>query len=584
MEQKKKKLSGLTITLIVVAALVVVLAAVYCGLCSWVRGNGRLLPGTVAVDAERGDRLELGGLTREQAAARVEGYMNSHLLQRVLTIRYPGGTAQVDGSLLEADPEAPVEQGLAYKDGQGFLRLGLLWLGAGEPAQVSLSASTLTDAGRQEVQRLIQQVVQASYVAPVETTAVVDETAAVATVTIGTEGRKVDGDALLTQVEAALVSGQRELEVELVAIPVEKADPITVNDLIYRAPRNPQRQADGTVTTPQTGLSVDNAAAKPLLDNAQPGDQVEIPLVITAPDFSGCEDLLYQDLLVNCVSSLDGVATRDFNVNRTAEFCNNTILMPGDVFSYLGTIGDPSVANGYQVSTGYKGGKTVEMEGGGACQASSALYYCAVYANLEIVNRACHAFSIAYLPLGLDATVYYPSLDFQFRNDRNYPIKIVSYVSNHKLYMQIWGTDEDGSYVVPERHTLSTTKWETVYKPDETIPAGTTKVDVTPYTGYEVEVYRCVYDKDGNLISRTFENYSKYAKRNKVILFNPADAASLGLNPDGTPLPTPEPAPEPTPEPTPSPEPVPSPEPSPEPTQEPAPDQSPAPDPAEPEV
>ena len=163
MEQKKKKLSGLTITLIVVAALVVVLAAVYCGLCSWVRGNGRLLPGTVAVDAERGDRLELGGLTREQAAARVEDYMNGHLLQRVLTICYPGGTAQVDGSLLEADPEAPVEQGLAYKDGQGFLRLGLLWLGAGEPAQVSLSASTLTDAGRQEVQRLIQQVVQASY-------------------------------------------------------------------------------------------------------------------------------------------------------------------------------------------------------------------------------------------------------------------------------------------------------------------------------------------------------------------------------------------------------------------------------------
>ena len=582
MEQNKKRLSGLTITLIVVAALVVVLAGAYCGLCRWVQGNGRLLPGTVAEDAEGSVSLDLGGLTRSQASARVADYMNSHLLQRVLTIRCPGGSVQVDGFLLEADPDAPVEQGLAYKDSQGFLRLGLLWLGGGEAPRVSLSACSLTDQGRQEVQRLIQQVVQASYVAPVETAVSVDEETATVTVTLGTEGRKVDGEALFTQVERALVSGESELEVQLTAIPVEGTDGRALNELIYRAPQNPRRQEDGTLTKPQAGISLDQTAADALLAEAQPGQSLEIPLVVTPPDFSGCEDLLYQDLLASSVSSLDGVATRDFNVNRTAEFCNGTILMPGDVFSYLGTIGDPSVANGYQVSTGYKGGKTVEMEGGGACQASSALYYCAVYANLEIVNRACHAFSISYLPLGLDATVYYPSLDFLFRNDRNYPIKIVSYVSNHKLYMQLWGTDEDGSYVVPERHTLSSTKWETVYKPDETIPAGTTKVDVTPYTGYEVEVYRCVYDKDGNLISRTFENYSKYAKRNKVILFNPADAANLGLNPDGTPLPepTPEPAPEPSPEPTPTPEPtpVPSPEPSPEP------DQTPAPGPAEPEV
>ena len=39
-----------------------------------------------------------------------------------------------------------------------------------------------------------------------------------------------------------------------------------------------------------------------------------------------------------------------------------------------------------------------------------------------------------------------------------------------------------------------------VYEPDETIERGTTKVDVTPYTGYEVDVYRCVYDR--NLKSR----------------------------------------------------------------------------------
>ena len=34
----------------------------------------------------------------------------------------------------------------------------------------------------------------------------------------------------------------------------------------------------------------------------------------------------------------------------------------------------------------------------------------------------------------------------------------------------------------------------------------------------------------------------RYSKRDKVILFNPADAERLGLYPDGTPLPVPEPS------------------------------------------
>ncbi len=41
----KKKLPAPAIAGIIVAALLVVLIAVYCGLCGWVGGNGRLLPG-----------------------------------------------------------------------------------------------------------------------------------------------------------------------------------------------------------------------------------------------------------------------------------------------------------------------------------------------------------------------------------------------------------------------------------------------------------------------------------------------------------------------------------------------------------
>lgn len=64
---------------------------------------------------------------------------------------------------------------------------------------------------------------------------------------------------------------------------------------------------------------------------------------------------------------------------------------------------------------------------------------------------------------------------------------------------------------------LSKTNWETVYKDDETLPAGTEKVTTTPYTGYKVKSYRNVYSADGKLISSTYEATSDYKVRNKVI-------------------------------------------------------------------
>ena len=69
---------------------------------------------------------------------------------------------------------------------------------------------------------------------------------------------------------------------------------------------------------------------------------------------------------------------------------------------------------------------------------------------------------------------------------------------------------------------LSKTDWETVYKDDETLPAGTEKVTTTPYTGYKVKSYRNVYSADGKLISSTYEATSDYKVRNKVISRGPA--------------------------------------------------------------
>ena len=565
MEQSTPK-KGTPVALIAgiaAAALLAVAAGGWFGLCAWVQDNGQLLPGAVAVDDKGETVADLGKLTEADALAVVSREMDQRLDNRRLALLYGDGKRlELTGELMECSPEMVVRLGMAVKRDTPFWKLGALWLGlAQEPTDLSLSAAAFTPEGEEQVRRMIQIIASELYVPPVDFTYELGEESV--SVTTGTDGQELDAGALLAQVEQALAQGESELRVEPEVLPGAELSGQVLHELIHVEPQAPGVDENGTLTPAVIGLSVNAEEAQAILDQTAPGETCTIPLEYTPPGTNPDESMFYKDLLASVTTNMDGVANRSFNVNRAAEFCNGKVLQPGEVFSYLDTIGDPSARNGYKTSTGYQNGETVAMDGGGVCQVSSSLYYCAVYSNLEIVKRACHAFSTGYIPNGLDATIFYPSLDFKFRNNTGFPIKIVAYTEGNawgKLTVQFYGSNPDGIYVKTERYTLSSTPWTTVYEPDETIERGTTKVDVTPYTGYEVDVYRCVYDANDNLISRTYENHSRYAKRDKKILYNPADEGPWGAGTEPSPEPS-APEPPPTVEPLPTPDPWPSPDP-----------------------
>lgn len=587
-----KKIAGGTIAAIVIVVLLVAAAGGYCGLCASVRSNGLLLPNTVATDVSGEVTVDLSKMTAEDAVALMERNMDEYLALREVAINYgEGQSVKLDGSFLQMDPVSPVEYAVAVKEAQPFLRLGALWLGiVKDPVDLSLSAAVLTPEGKAEIARLAGDIADTLRVEPIDFTVELDETGENAIVTHGVDGLTLDAEALTAQMEEVLLRGGDRLDVTPVADPAEHINGELLHILLACEPSDPVVQEDGSLSMPGMGIEFDPAEAQTLLDAVDAGESCTVPLTLSYPTYESCWDYLFKDLLSSNNSSLDGVANRSFNVDLTAKHVNGTILMPGEVFSYLDTIGDPSVENGYKLSTGYMDGETVEMEGGGACQCSSALYYCSVYADLEIVTRYYHAFLVSYVPFGLDATVYYPYTDYQFRNNTDYPILIEAWTTGGaagQLHVRMYGTEQNDNYVRVATTVLKKTEWKTVYKPDKDIPMGTTEVLVTPYTGYKTESYRIVYDGDGNEISRTFENGSNYKVRDKVIGFNPEDLVTMShlkIFADGTPWPegydpNPAPSPEPTPEPSPEPTPEPSPEPSPEPTPEPSPEPTPEPSP-----
>ena len=250
-------------------------------------------------------------------------------------------------------------------------------------------------------------------------------------------------------------------------------------------------------TESTVGVDFDVEKAEKMWDEAQPGELIEIPVTVTMPKYTTeqLDSMLFADKLgsqkTSYASSASGRAT---NVELAAAKIDGVILNPGEIFSYNDTVGKRTTEAGFKTAAAYAGGKVVQEVGGGICQVSSTLYCAALYANLEIVARDCHHFAVSYLPWGLDATVSWGGPEFKFKNDRDFPIKIVSKCVDRQLTIEIWGTDVDGSYV------------EMTYSASTAYDSAHPSVAV----GTRATTYRCVYDKDGNLLSRTREANSYY--------------------------------------------------------------------------
>jgi len=602
---EKKSHKGLIIALVSVAGAAALLAGGYFGLSTWVRDNGALLPGTTVAGMPGGQSVDIGRMDAQAAKQFLSDSLDKQFQDRSLTVNFGGQSATLTGDLLATDPDAPVDSALAEKAAQPLYSLGLLWLGVGSGSEHTVSAVVLSDEGKTQVQRLADNIAEALYVAPVDFTYELTETSV--ELTRGTDGQGVDKDALVEEMTNALLSGQKTLEVTPTAVPGAELTGESLSKLLYVEPQSPSVGADGKLTPTVVGQSVDAAEAQTILDQTAPGEVCSIPLEFIQPDLGEAEKLLYRDLLSSSDTYMAGTEYRRTNIRLAAKAVDGTVVMPGAVFSYNETVGQRTAAKGYKPATVYVGGEDKQELGGGICQLASALYNCTLYANLEIVKRTNHRFAVTYVPYGLDATVAWPSVDYKFRNNTNYPIKISATTEGNNLHVKFYGTKENDNRVEMKTVQLSKTPFTTVYQIDNSLAAGQTKNLVHAYTGYKYQSYRVVYDGNGKQLSKEFEAASTYAFRNKVIGVSPYDAAKYGLEggieapPSASPSveptlpvdpgPSAEPTPPVIPEPTPSTDPIPTdpaatrqpdpivteppatqqPEPTPEPTPEPIP-------------
>ncbi len=274
-------------------------------------------------------------------------------------------------------------------------------------------------------------------------------------VTSGTEGHVVDIPQTIQNIKSAVSDFSCKDNPVEIAVKTEQPQAIDIEKIhneIYKEPVDAYYTQDPFMVYPSENgvdfnISIDEAKA--LITEAKA--EYTIPLKYITPNVTtnmiGTE--AFPDLLSTFSTNYSTRDTdRTTNLRLAANKINGTVLMPGETFSYNQVVGARTIAAGYKEAPIYVSGKVVDGLGGGICQITSTLYNAVVYANLEIVERSNHQFVPSYVTASRDATVVYGSIDFKFKNNRDYPIKLVCSVSGGVANFQIFGMKTENDYEV----------------------------------------------------------------------------------------------------------------------------------------
>lgn len=345
-------------------------------------------------------------------------------------------------------------------------------------------------------------------------------------ITFGTKESKLDVAALYQQLLDAYIAAEFHQQYTM-----EETFPAPVDlDKLYSsyctAPVNAVCD-EGTyeITDGAAGYGFEMADAVKLLDKAKPGESVTITMGTLEPQYTRekLEATLFHDVLGYVESPHSYNPPRTRNLELACEQINGLILKPGETFSFNKVVGQRTAERGFQEAGVYVGADTVDQLGGGVCQVASTVYYCTLQAELEVIERTEHRYVPAYIPWGMDATVYWGSLDYQFRNNSSYPIRIEAECNSRYVIMKFVGTETRDYTLKFESDSQITSRWEekiVEMTPEEAAEKGYKdgQVIVDPYSAAKVKTYKYKYDKDGKEIACEFIDNSSYARRDKEIV------------------------------------------------------------------
>lgn len=203
------------------------------------------------------------------------------------------------------------------------------------------------------------------------------------------------------------------------------------------------------------------------------------------------------------------------NIQLLAKSLDNTLLAPGETFSFNGTVGERTAEKGYQEAGAIVNGELVNQLGGGICQVNTTLFNAVLLSGLPINQRFNHSYYIDHYPLGRDATVSWGGPDFKFTNDLDTWVLLSTSSTSNSVTISVYGTDPDFSVGLSTSEWMTRKDYATKEVKDATLKKGTRIVESAGVKGGKVVLTRTVR-KDGKVI-REDSFTSNYVPKNEIV-------------------------------------------------------------------
>ncbi len=193
------------------------------------------------------------------------------------------------------------------------------------------------------------------------------------------------------------------------------------------------------------------------------------------------------------------------NITAAAARYHGLLIAPGETFSMGDALGDVSLDNGFAEALIIYGGRTIKGVGGGVCQVSTTLFRTVFFGGYPVVERHSHAYRVSYYEqtpsgsvdnglAGLDATVYFPLVDFKFTNDTPYWILMETYVGSSSLTWKFYSTSDGRSVTYEASGPLNTVRApEPLYEENDELNKNQIKQVDWAANGADVVVTRSVW-------------------------------------------------------------------------------------------
>lgn len=343
-------------------------------------------------------------------------------------------------------------------------------------------------------------------------------------ITKGKPGLSIEKEKLKKQIREAIYKiGKNE---EIINVPVKQKEPDKIDmekihDEIYKEPVDAYITQNPTTVHPNVNgvnfaISVEEATK--LLEEDKEEYRVPLKITVANKTIRDLGEEAFPEVLGTFTTRYDATnKNRSNNISLAAQKINGTVILPGETFSYNKTVGKRTKAAGFKEAGAYAGGKVIQEVGGGICQVSSTLYNAVVYANLEITERSNHCFESSYVAAGRDATVSWGTLDFKFKNNRQYPVKIEASANSGVNKITIKGIKEEKEYeVVIQSKVTSIIQMPVQYQENSDMNEGEERIIQYGHNGCTSVIYK-ILKLNGATISTELMSTDYYKPLERII-------------------------------------------------------------------